>query len=98
MNAVSAPTSPPPVLTHGNTTPMWKSVRRLLLLDRAREALGGAARLAEAIGIGRRAINHKLAADRRVSNAELRAVAVALDARASSIAALAVSIREMIDG
>lgn len=77
---------------------MWRTVRRLVLLERAREALGGAARLGDAIGIGRRAINHKLAADRGLSNAELRAVAKALDARASSTAALATSIRELIDG
>ncbi|KAL5684627.1 hypothetical protein EMGR_005688 [Emarellia grisea] len=58
---------------------MARAVRRLVLLDRARTALGGAACLADILGIGRRAVNHKLAADRGLSAGEIAAVANALD-------------------
>jgi hypothetical protein len=61
-----------PILTNGNTlSPMARAVRRVVLLDRARLALGGAERVAEVLGIGRRAVNHKLASDRGLTDAEL---------------------------
>lgn len=82
------------VPTNGNTRlPMAPALRRLVLLDRARTALGGGARLAEVLGIGRRAVTHKLAAERGLSNAELVAIADALDRRADQLVLLADSIR-----
>ena len=83
-----------PVLTNGNTlSPMARAVRRLVLLDRARTALGGAACLADILGIGRRAVNHKLAADRGLSAGEIAAVSNALDQRAAELSALANDMR-----
>lgn len=82
------------VPTKGNSlSPLTLGVRRLVLLDRARAALGGGARLAEVLGIGRRAVVHKLAADRGLSNAELVTIADALDRRADQLVLLAEDIR-----
>lgn len=85
-----------PVPTNGNSiSPLARAVRRLVLLDRARVALGGAERLADVLGIGRRAINHKLAGDRALDPSEAMAVADALDAHAAGIVELAQQLREV---
>jgi hypothetical protein len=75
---------------------MARELRRLLLLDRARIVLGGAEKLATALGIGRRAVNHKLAAERSLTNHDLELAARALDGRAREIDQLASDIRAMI--
>lgn len=72
---------------------MARAVRRVVLLDRARVALGGSARLGEILGIGRRAVNHKLAADRSLSDAEVGAIADAVDQRAVELVQLAMDLR-----
>lgn len=83
-----------PVPTNGNSiSPLARAVRRLVLLDRARIALGGAERLADVLGIGRRAINHKLAGDRALDPTEALAVADALEAHAAGIVELARNLR-----
>ncbi len=72
---------------------MAQAVRRVVLLDRARVALGGSARLGEILGIGRRAVNHKLAADRNLSDAEICAIADAVERRAAELVQLATDLR-----
>ncbi|QNQ09258.1 hypothetical protein [Sphingomonas alpina] len=74
---------------------MARAVRRLVLLDRARVMLGGAQRLADVLMISRRAVNHKLVADRGVSEGEMLAVAGALDEHAAKITALANELRAL---
>lgn len=76
-------------------TVLGRKVRRLVLLDRAREMLGGATKLGEALGIGRRAVNHKLVAERGLSDGEIGAVAAALDARAEQLRQLAADMRAL---
>lgn len=86
-----------PVPTNGNTlSPMARAVRRVVLLDRARLALGGAERIGEVLGIGRRAVNHKLASDRGLTDAELGAVALAIDERAAQLTMLAHDLRGVV--
>lgn len=82
---------------NGNTlSPMAAKLRRLVLFERARVALGNATRLADAIGIGRRGVNLKLGAERGISDRDLTAVIAALDARAAVISALADDMRALI--
>jgi DNA-binding transcriptional regulator YdaS (Cro superfamily) len=80
-----------PAPTNGNSFAI--RVRRLVLLERARDMLGGSERLAIVLGIGRRAVSHKLAAERGLSAGELLAVATALDVRARELVELAKDIR-----
>lgn len=89
--------SEPSVLIIGNKlSAMALALRRLVLLDRARTALGGAARLAVVMGIGRRAVNYKLSADRGLSDAEIAMVADGLDRHAATIVALARDLRAIV--
>ncbi|WEK43638.1 MAG: hypothetical protein P0Y64_02050 [Candidatus Sphingomonas colombiensis] len=71
-------------------------VRRVVLFDRARSALGGAAPLAEALGITARAVNHKLSVDRGLTPGDILLAAEAVDARAAELVKLAADLRETI--
>ncbi len=74
---------------------MGHAARRIVLMDRARVALGGAAKLGEVIGVGRRGVNHKLSADRGLSDAELNAAADAIERRARDLDSLADLLRQV---
>lgn len=76
--------------------PMAKAVRKLVLFERANDWFGGAHKLAEIIGVSRRSVNRKRAADRRITGWELKLVADAAERRAAELAQLAADIREMI--
>lgn len=54
---------------------------RMMGLQTAYEILGGKRELADALGIGVRSLNHKLNADRGVSNIDMILAANALEAR-----------------
>lgn len=54
---------------------------RMMGLQTAHEILGGKRELADALGIGVRSLNHKLNADRGVSNVDMILAAKALEAR-----------------
>ena len=54
---------------------------RMMGLQTAYEILGGKRELADALGIGVRSLNHKLNADRGVSNIDMVLAASALEAR-----------------
>lgn len=85
------------VPTNGNSAPALATrVRRVVLFDRARVALGGAEQLAKAVSISRRAVNHKLSVDRVLSDADLLLAAEAVEHRAAELARLAADLREMI--
>lgn len=84
-----------PAPTSGNSvSPQARAVRRLVLLDRARVAVGGAEKLGEALGIGRRAVNLKLNAERSLYDAEIRMAADAVEERAKALLALADDLRK----
>lgn len=71
-------------------------VARMLLLEQAARFVGGQDELAKALGIQTRSLRAKFAADRGVSDDDLRAAAAAMDARAAVIAKKAAKIRELI--
>lgn len=71
-------------------------VARMLLLEQAARFVGGQDELAKALGIQTRSLRAKFAADRGVSDDDLRAAAAAMDARAAVIAEKAAKIRELI--
>jgi uncharacterized protein YcgL (UPF0745 family) len=71
-----------------------RAVRQLVLMDRARVAVGGAEKLGEALGIGRRAVNLKLNAERSLHNAEILKAADAVEERAKTLLALADDLRK----
>ena len=50
----------------------------------------------EALGISRRAVNHKLSVDRGLTAGDLMLAAEAVDRRAAELANLAADLREMI--
>jgi chemotaxis receptor (MCP) glutamine deamidase CheD len=81
------------VPTSGNTRSMGREARRLVLFDQAKDMVGGARALGEIIGVGRRSVNHRLVADRRLSDFELKMVADDLDRRACEHMKLAAQIR-----
>lgn len=84
-----------PAPTSGNSvTPQMRAVRQLVLMDRARVALGGAEKLGDALGIGRRAVNLKLNAERSLYDAEILRAADAVEARAKDLLALADDLRK----
>lgn len=56
-------------------------MRRMMGLQTAYEILGGKRELADALGIGVRSLNHKLSADRGVSNIDMILAANTLEAR-----------------
>lgn len=82
------------VPTSGNE--LGKAVRRLVLFDRAKDAMGGARKLGKVIGIGRRSVNHRLVADRTLTDGELAVTADAIEARARELDQLAADIRKVI--
>lgn len=83
-----------PVPTSGNTVPaMAMVVRRILLLDRASQAIGGGAKLGAVLGISRRAVNYKLVSDRPVTDDELDLAADAVEARAHELLRLVADLR-----
>lgn len=79
----------------GNSRPFATAVRRVALFDKAAAELG-AQNLADAMGISRRAVNHKIATDRGLSDADLRAAADAVAARAGALAQLARDMRGLL--
>lgn len=79
----------------GNSRPFATAVRRVALFDKAAAALG-VQKLAEAMGVSRRAVNHKIATDRGLSDADLRAAADAVAARADELAKLASDMRGLL--
>lgn len=74
---------------------MAAAVRRVVLLDRACKALGGAAKLAELWGISRRAVNYRLASDYSTDDVDLELAADALDRRAAELRQLADGLRDL---
>lgn len=70
------------------------SVARMMGMETAAAILGGVDVLAQALGITARGVRHKLTGDRGVSNADLIAAAVAMEARAKRIADHAFKLRE----
>lgn len=84
--AVAVPTS-------GNTRSIGREARRLMLFDQAKDMVGGARALGGIIGVGRRSVNHRLVADRRLTDFELKMVADELDRRACEHMKLAAQIR-----
>lgn len=79
----------PVPITENSAAAFGLRVRRLVLLDRARAALGGTERLAAVLGIGRRAVTYKLAAERGLTDAELCCVAKAVEAERDRLGTLA---------
>jgi hypothetical protein len=80
--------------TNGTSiSPQAKAVRQLLLLDRAKTALGGAEKLGDILGVCRRSVNRKLSADRGVTTFELNLTADAIEARALELQQLAADLR-----
>lgn len=85
-----------PVPTTGNgAAKMGREVRQIYLMEKARDAIGSSAALGEVIGVGRRAVNHKLVADRPITPLEMRLVADELDRRSADMAAVAAGLREL---
>lgn len=89
--------NPPAVLTKENKPPLPLGirVRRLVLFDLASQALGGAGKLAAALGISRRSVHHKLANDRQLFADDMTAAADAIEARAAGLMRLAAELREL---
>lgn len=86
-----------PVPTSGTSmSPQARAVRRLLLFDRAKTVLGGAEKLGAVIGVGRRNVNHKLNADRELTNFELKLTADAVEKRARELDQLVADLRAML--
>lgn len=81
------------VPTSGNARSMGREARRLVLFDQAKDMVGGARALGDIIGVGRRSVNYRLVADRRLTNFELKMVADELDRRACEHMRLAAQIR-----
>jgi hypothetical protein len=75
---------------------MGREARRLVLFDRAKDAMGGARKLGEIVGVGRRSVNNKLNAERRLTDFELKLTADALDAQARYLDQLVADIRKVL--
>lgn len=73
---------------------MAREVRRSLLFEAAANAIG-AGKLAAGMGVGRRCVNHKIACDQSLTDADLVAAAETLEARAATLTQLAAHIREI---
>ncbi len=85
-----------PVPTSGNgAAKMGREVRQIYLMEKARDAIGSSTALGEVIGVGRRAVNHKLVADRPITALEMRLVAAELDRRIADMATIAAGLREL---
>jgi hypothetical protein len=70
-------------------------IRRMVGLETAAAMLGGQEKLADALGITVRDLRAKVSADRGVSNLDLLAAALALDARAALIVEHARKLRTL---
>lgn len=74
---------------------MAREVRRGLLFEAAANAIG-AGKLAAGMDVTRRCVNHKIACDRSLTDADLVAAADTLEARAAVLLSLAAHIRGAI--
>lgn len=83
----------PPVRENTNTASAGARLARIVMLEHAAGHLKQQ-RLAEALGVGVRALQHKLGVARGVTDTDLRLAAAALDQRAGEISALATRMRE----
>jgi len=85
------------VLTSVNTmTRTGRAARRLVLFDRAKEAMGSARRLGEVIGVCRRNVHQKLENDRHLTDWELKLAADEIDRMAREFDQLAADIRKVL--
>jgi len=84
------------VPTRGNMRSVGHAARRLLLFERAKDAVGGARILGESIGLSRRSVNHRLVNDRELHDFELKLTADELRRRAAQLIALADDIEGVI--
>lgn len=75
---------------------MGREARRLVLFGRAKEAVGGSRKLGLIIDKGRRTVNHKLVAERRLTSWDLKLTADALEQMAREIDQLVADIRKVM--
>jgi hypothetical protein len=75
---------------------MATAVRRLLLLDRAKDCIGGAEKLGAVIGVGRRAMTHKIAGDRSIDDFDYRLISDAIERRAVELHAAAAAADQLV--
>jgi len=75
---------------------MGREARRLVLFERAKEAVGGSRKLGLIIDQGRRSVNHKLVAERSLTSWELKLTADALEVMARELDLLVADIRKVI--
>lgn len=86
-----------PVLTTVNSmTRTGRAARRLVLFERAKEAMGSARRLGEVIGVGRRNVHQKLENDRYLTDWELKLAADEIERMARDLDRLAADIRQVL--
>jgi hypothetical protein len=71
-------------------------ISRMMGLQTAYEILGGKKALADALGVGVRSLNHKLNADRGVSNLDLFVTARTLETRAAKMMQHAAKLRAVL--
>jgi len=71
-------------------------ISRMMGLQTAYEILGGKKALADALGVGVRSLNHKLNADRGVSNLDLFVAAKTLETRAAKMMQHAAKLRAVL--
>lgn len=74
---------------------MAREVSRGLLFEAAANAIG-AGKLADGMSVTRRCVNHKIACDRSLTDADLIGAADALEARAAKLNQLAAHIRAAV--
>lgn len=84
------------VPTRGNMRSTGHAARRLVLFERAKDAVGGSRILGECIGLSRRSVNHRLVNDRELHDFELKLAAEELRRRAAALTALAADIEGII--
>lgn len=85
--------APTPVRENTNTPSAGARLARIVMLEHAAGHLKQQ-QLADALGIGIRALQHKLSVSRGVMDSDLTLAAAALDKRAAEIIALATRMRE----
>ena len=71
-------------------------ISRMMGLQTAYEILGGKKAMADALGVGVRSLNHKLNADRGVSNLDLFVAAKTLETRAAKMMQHAAKLRAVL--
>lgn len=86
--------APQPTCTSKAAYHTTVNMARMMGLTTAAKLLGGQPELAEAMGIQPRSLRAKLTADRGVSDADLIATALALEAHAARIVRHAIKLRE----